>query len=87
MDFITTISPLTNVRILSGVPLDNSYTDTLTFASASAQYTYFSEKTKYNKVNMTPVRMQNQIAVDVVADSLYDCNYLMFQNKNFGNKF
>lgn len=87
MDFITTISPLTNVRILSGVPLDNSYTDTLTFASASAQYTYFSEKTKYNKVNMTPVRMQNQIAVDVVADSLYDCNYLMFQNKNFGNKW
>lgn len=87
MDFITTISPLTNVRILSGVPLDNSYTDTLTFASASAQYTYFSEKTKYNKLNMTPVRMQNQIAVDLVADSLYDCNYLMFQNKNFGNKW
>lgn len=88
MNFVTTISPLTNVRILSGVPLDNSYTDTLTFGSATAQYNYFAAKAKYNKPNMTPVSMQpNTIAVDVVADNLYDCNYIMFQNKNFNNKW
>lgn len=84
---ITSVSPLTNINLLRGVPLDNSYTDTLTFGSASAQQSYFASKSKYQKVNYTPVRMQNAIRVDIVADNLYDCNYIMFQNQNFGNKW
>lgn len=80
-------TPLTNVKVLSNVPLDSSYTDTLDFASVSAQTTYFNSKVKYSYTNLTPVRLQNTIRLPIGADALFDCNYLMFQNGNLGNKW
>lgn len=84
---INPLTPLTNIRILANVPLDSSYTDTLTFSGVSAQINYFQGKTKYTVPAATPVRMQDVIRVPYVADLLYDCNYIMFQNANFGNKW
>ncbi len=80
-------TPLTVVKILSGVPIDNSYTDQLDFPDASTQYNYFNGKTKYTFSGLTPVRMQNAIRIPKPADNLYNCNYVMFQNANFGNKW
>lgn len=80
-------SPLTRLLILKDVPLDSSYTDTLDFSSASEQATYFMGKKKFDIQKMSPVRMQNNIRVPYTADQLYDCNYIMFQNANFSNKW
>lgn len=81
------MTPLTTVRVLSGVPLDNTYTDTMTFPGINSQSSFFQGKTKATYTNLGPVRMQNKIRVPVNADYLYNCNYIMFQNANFGSKW
>ena len=82
------IEPNTNVKVLHNVPLENTYDHTLYFASASAQYTYFAGKVKYNLTTYTYQRVNKGIVrVSGKADNYYDCNYLMFQNTNFGTKW
>lgn len=80
-------SPITTVRMLTNVPLDSTYTDTLTFSSASAQASYFAGKAQQTFSNLTPVRITNAIRIPTSADSVYNCNYVMFQNANFGSKW
>lgn len=84
---ITPVVPITAVKVLHNVPLDNSYTDTLDFSGVSAQIAYFTGKAKYAWNNMTPIRLQNAIKVPKNSDDLFDCNYIMFQNSNFGQKW
>lgn len=80
---VVPMTPYSTVKLLSNVPLDNSYKDTLDFSSVSSQYTYFNGKTKFTYSNCTPVKIQNAIRLPLPADKIYDCNYLMFQNANF----
>ena len=84
------IQPNSVIRLLTGVPLDNTYAHTIYFNSAQAQAEYFASKTKagctfnfqtYQRVNRGTMRLQ------VLADDIYDCNYLMFQNTSYGNKW
>lgn len=88
--------PNTVVKVCKDVPLDNTYTDTRWFSSAGEQAGFFSGKAKYTFNNMTYQRVNNGIAqprvaltcrVPMIADNLYDCNYLMFQNTNYGSKW
>lgn len=72
---VTPMTPLTELRILHDVPLEISYKDTLEFSSVSTQET-FKGKTKYTFTDLSPIRMQNMIRVPVVADNLYNCNYI-----------
>lgn len=81
------IVPDTIIRILKNVPLDNTYRNTLYFQNASAQTTYFITKEKYSLNNYSYIRPQNAIKVAINSENLYDCNYLMFQNKAFGSKW
>lgn len=82
------IQPHTNIKLLHNVPLDDTYEHTIYFDSASAQYSYFANLTKYNLVNYTYQRVQKGVArVGIKADLLYDCNYMMFQNSSFGSKW
>lgn len=82
------IAPNTNIRILTGVPLEPSYENTLYFSSISAQTNYFSSKAKYSLTQNTYQRVnRGVIRVGIKADSLYDCNYVMFQNASYGNKW
>lgn len=82
------IAPNTNIRILKNVPLDNTYDHTIWFDTASDQSTYFIGKQKYNLSNYTYQRVNSgTMKVGIEADNLYDCNYLMFQNTSFGNKW
>lgn len=85
MDIVKT-TPICNVALLSNVPLDSSYSDTLTFGSLSAQVQYFAGKTAHSWANMTPTRL-NVLRVPLNAEDVYKCNYVMFQNTNFGNKW
>jgi hypothetical protein len=84
---VTPMTPITSVKILKNVPLDKTYKDTLDFSSVSSQVSFFTAKAKYTFTDLTPIRMQNSIRVPIVADNLYDCNYIMFQNANFGTKW
>lgn len=82
------IAPSTDVRILTGCPLLNDYIHTIYFASAQAQYNYFYSLQKYHVPENTYQRhSRNKIRVGISADNLFDCNYLMFRNYNFGTKW
>ena len=87
---ITPITPITAVKVLRSVPLDSTYTDTFGkgfFPNVSAQVAYFTSKAKYTYTDLSPVRLQNVLRLPVVADDIFDCNYIMFQNANFGQKW
>lgn len=84
------IEPNTTIRIYSGVPLDNTYNHTLYFGSVQEQNAYFHAPSRpkytlsaqsYNRVERGRMRIERK------ADDLYDCNYLAFQNSNYGNKW
>lgn len=82
------IEPNTNIILLKNVPLDNTYEHTITFNSLSQQVEYFKNKTKKKIENNTYQRVNRGVCrVKALADEIYDCNYLMFQNNSFGNKW
>lgn len=84
---VNPMTPITSVKILRNVPLDKSYSDTLDFSDVSSQISYFTGKAKFTFTELSPVRLQNELRLPVTADSVYDCNYIMFQNANFGTKW
>lgn len=88
--------PNTVIKILRNVPLDDTYTDTRWFSSVGEQTGFFNGKAKYTFTDLTYQRVNNGIAhprvaltcrVPMIADNLYDCNYMMFQNTNYGSKW
>lgn len=82
------ISPNTEVRIYSGVPLDRDYNHTVKQTSLSTQLTVFAPYLKYTLTNLSYQRSgKNTIRVSRLADTLYDCNYMAFQNTAYGNKW
>lgn len=82
------IQPHTNIRLLRGCPCDPQYIHSLFFASASNQTSYFLGLTKYNLNAYSYQRYAKGILrVQILADNLYDVNYMMFQNTAFGNKW
>lgn len=82
------IEPTTNIKILRNVPLENTYDHTLYFANASEQYTYFASMVYKNCTNYTYQRVnKGKMRIEGKADNYYNCNYLMFQNTNFGTKW
>lgn len=80
-------SPLTEVRLLTAVPLDNTYTDTLTFNSLTSQANYFMGKQKAVAQNLTYQREEMYVRYPSDYDSIIDCNYLMYKNVALSNKY
>lgn len=82
------ISPDTTVVLLRDCPLDNTYDHTIYFSNATDQYNYFYSLRKYTLLDQAYTRVKRgYINVDKKSDDLYDCNYMMFQNKAYGNKW
>lgn len=81
------VAPGSIIHILKNVPINSTYRDTLYFENKSKQENYFISKKKYSKNNYTYLRKEEQIRVDIMADDLLDCNYIMFKNASFGNKW
>lgn len=81
------IAPNSTIKLLRNVYLDNTYTNTIYFVGSQAQAEFFSGKAKYTLSNYTYQRKERILRVGILADNLYDCNYLMFQNTAFGNKW
>ena len=82
------IQPNTTLNILKDCPLDTTYDHTIYFADDATQASYFSGLSKYKLNDLTYQRVnKNKVRVQIKADLLYDCNYIMFQNSSFGNKW
>ena len=81
------IVPNSTVRVLRGINIDNTYSNTLHFSTESEQYSFFSSNAKYVLNNYTYIRKENVLRVEILADKLYDCNYIMFQNTAYGDKW
>ena len=79
-------TPNTNLRLLS-TPLESDYSNTLYFANVAAQATYFTGKTVKVISDFNYIKKDNSIAINEHIDSLYNCNYVMYQNSNFTNKW
>lgn len=92
------IEPNSTVKILQNVPLDVRHNNTLWFNSKSEQSAYFSSCVKrrpsglgggtytFEKVSYQRIE-RNYIRIEANAGELYDCNYLMFKNTSFENKW
>lgn len=82
------IQPNTNIYILRNVPLDPTYDHTIWWNNVSQQIAYFTSMAKYKLTAQTYARVQRgTLRVNILAENLYDCNYVMFQNAAFGNKW
>lgn len=85
--------PSTVVKLLSNIPWDNKYTDVRVFARLNEQTAYFNSKVQYTFTNFTYQRYNpnlgqiSAIRIPILADKLYRCNYLMFQNAAHGDKW
>lgn len=82
-----TFIPETEVRLLSNVPLSNDYEHQMTFGSVADQTSYFLDKSTHNFQDFTYQREQVAVLVPKGYDSLYNCNYLMYKNSNYSNKW
>lgn len=85
------ITPNSNIILLKGVPLDNSYNDTIYFASAAAQLAWFEAIPAARKQTFSNYTYQrvgsDAIKVGVSPDTIYSYNYMMFKNTAYGNKW
>lgn len=79
-------TPVTALRLLS-TPLQSDYRNTLWFPDRETQTAYFLGKTVQTFENFQYIRKNNTIVVEGEVDKLYNCNYIMYQNNNFTNKW
>ena len=71
------------------VPFDDSYKHTMWFDSASAQNNFMSGRmwSNFTENDYTYIRHNNSVKVPVNREQIYNANYCMFQNRNYGNKW
>lgn len=82
------ITPQTNIKLISNCPCDPDYTNTLHWYSKADQSAYFASIAKYSLNGYSYQRYgKNKLRVNILADNLYDVNYMMFQNTAYGNKW
>lgn len=90
-----TIAPNSRVYLLEGVPLDNTYENTIHFASVTQQRDFYlntsSSYYNYNPRLITPLSYQRVnegvLRVNLSYDQLYNVNYMMFQNTTQNSKW
>lgn len=82
------VEPNTNVRLLNNVKLNNDYKHTINFKNQEEQTNYFLNKTWTLLQKQTYQRVKNGVfRCGTSADSVYNCNYMMFQNTSWSNKW
>lgn len=82
------IQPSTEIHILQNIPLNKSYEHTVYYKDAQTQATEFL---KYEKYMLTDYSYQRAnlgtLRVELKYENLYNCNYMMFKNNAFENKW
>lgn len=82
------IPPNSDVVLCRGVPIESDYRYTLYFDSIAAQNNYFFRKAfkQFHNVSYQRER-RNYITLEIPATQVYACNYLMFKNTSYGEKW
>ena len=82
------IQPNTDIYILKNIPLNKSYEHTVYYENKTAQANAFLNKQKFHLTNYSYQRaLLGTIKVELTYEQLIDCNYMMFKNTNFENKW
>ena len=86
---MATIQPNSIIKLFTGIPLDNTYTDTLYFETAAARDSYFNGLTPlFTFTENSYQRVTSGIfEADCSIENIYNANYMMFQNTGFENKW
>lgn len=81
-------SPDSNLSLLA-VPLQSDYSHTLWFDSKDSQTSYFKGKIAktIEEGRFQYIKYNNTIVIPGNVDTLYICNYIMYQNQYFGDKW
>lgn len=86
-----TITPNGNIKLYSGIRLDNTYQNALSFESAAARDAYFLTNNPYLIGSWEKVTYQRvtsgQCDVEIAIGDVYTANYMAFQNKGFSNRW
>lgn len=77
---------ISKVYLLS-TPLEDDMKNTLYFANASAQQTYMNSCIVKSYTNVSYQREQMVFRCPAQIDTIRNCNYLMFQNTAYSNKW
>lgn len=82
------IPPNSDVVLCRGVPIESDYRYTLYFESVADQNNYFFSKAfkQFHNVSYQRER-RNYITLEIPATQVYACNYLMFKNTSYGEKW
>lgn len=84
------IAPNSTVIFIPNINLNNRYDDTIHWDSLSAQTSWFMTKGNngYRVDQNSYIRKErNSIRVQLSYSKLYKCNYMMFKNTDFENKW
>jgi len=79
-----------NIRLLRDIPWRSDYKHTRYFSSVQEQTNWFLNKTPKTVIaqaNFVRIEGRNSIKVPYHIDTLWDVNYLMFQNENYDKWF
>lgn len=82
-------NPMITKVYLLDTPLEGDYENTLYFDSKEAQTEYFLSKVRngYTFTDFSYQRKDGFIRVPMHIDKLYNCNYVMYQNTAYSNKW
>lgn len=82
------IPPNSDVVLCRGVPIESDYKYTLYFDSIATQNNYFFSKAfkQFHNVSYQRER-RNYITLEIPATQVYACNYLLFKNTSYGEKW
>lgn len=83
---MTAIAPSTDIYLLK-LPIELDDENQLTFASASAQATYFQSLTKTSAEDTTYQRRDETIRYPAGIDTILQYNYVMYKNVNYSDKW
>lgn len=82
------IEPNTDIYLLKNVKLDAGYEDTIYFNSEPEQSAYFLNKVAVRTERNTYQRVtRNKCRLGASIRQAYNCNYMMFHNTNFLDKW
>lgn len=79
--------PNMQLYICKGIPTDKTYNHVLRFQSDSSRFAYFTSKSVLHLTNYTYQRLEHYLSVGVNAETIEQCNYIVFQNADFSDKW
>lgn len=79
--------PDSEIYLLKDVPFSPNYENTGLFPSKLAQETLFKQKAFFHAEECTYIRETGVIRLEVPISTAYQCNYIMYKNTNFYDKW